>query len=143
MDPQDRGPLLRIVRRQPIAFAVVGVVNTIIGYLMFVLWSLILDNDQLYQVAVVGAYSVTVTVAFVLHRTLVFRVHGHLARDFGAFVAVNSGGLALNLLLGTFLVSILDWPPLPTQALVMAVVAAMSFFGHRHLSFRRTAERRS
>nr|WP_228001993.1 GtrA family protein [Nocardia australiensis] len=134
---QNPGPLLRIVKHQPIAFAMVGVINTAVGYIFFVLWSLILDNERLYQVAVVAAYSMSVIVAFVLHRTLVFRVHGHMMRDFIAFVGVNSGGLVLNLLLMTLAVSVLHAPPLPAQAVVMLSVAGVSFFGHRYISFRR------
>jgi hypothetical protein len=95
--PENPGPLLRVVKHQPIAFAIVGVANTAIGYGLFVIWTLILDNKDLYQVAVIGAYSISVLIAFVLHRTLVFRVRGHVARDLGAFIVVNSGGLVLNL----------------------------------------------
>ncbi|UPU45331.1 MULTISPECIES: GtrA family protein [Rhodococcus] len=135
--PENPGPLLRVVKHQPIAFAIVGVANTTIGYVLFVVWSLILDNKDLYQVAVIGAYSISVLIAFVLHRTLVFRVRGHVARDLGAFIVVNSGGLVLNLILGTIAVSILHAPPLPAQAVVMLIVAAVSFFGHRYFSFRR------
>jgi putative flippase GtrA len=135
--PENPGPLLRMVKHQPIAFAIVGVANTAIGYVLFVIWSLILDNKDLYQVAVIGAYSISVLIAFVLHRTLVFRVRGHVARDLGAFIVVNSGGLVLNLILGTIAVSILHAPPLPAQAVVMLIVAGVSFFGHRYFSFRR------
>lgn len=133
----DPGPLLRIVKHQPIAFAIVGVANTVIGYLLFVVWMLILDNEKLYQVALIGAYSVSVLIAFVLHRTLVFRVRGQVARDLAAFVVVNSGGLALNLILATIAVSVFQAPPLPAQAVVMLIVAGVSFFGHRYFSFRR------
>ncbi|MCJ0904844.1 GtrA family protein [Rhodococcus sp. ARC_M6] len=134
----DPGPLLRIVKHQPIAFAIVGVANTVIGYLLFVLWMLILDNEKLYQVALIGAYSVSVLIAFVLHRTLVFRVRGQVTRDLAAFVVVNSGGLALNLILATIAVSVFHAPPLPTQAVVMLIVAGVSFLGHRYFSFRRS-----
>ncbi|WP_038170023.1 GtrA family protein [Tomitella biformata] len=133
----DPGPLLRVVRHQPIAFAIVGVANTVIGYVLFVLWSWVLDDDRLYQLAVILAYSVSVLIAFVLHRTLVFRVRGHVLRDLIAFIGVNSGGLALNLVLVTVAVSTLGAPPLPAQAVVMLLVAGISFFGHRYISFRR------
>ena len=136
----DPGPLLRIVKHQPIAFAVVGVANIAIGYGLFVIWMLALGNDNLYPVALIGSYSISVLIAFVLHRTLVFRVRGHLARDLGAFIVVNSGGLVLNLILGTFAVSVLHAPPLPAQAVVMLIVAGVSFLGHRYFSFRRSTD---
>lgn len=137
--PTDLGPLMRIVKHQPIAYAIVGTANTVIGYVLFVLWMLVLGDDKYYQVALIGAYSISVLIAFALHRTLVFRVHGNLVRDLGAFLIVNSSGLVLNLVLGTFAVSVLHAPPLPAQAVVMLIVAGLSFFGHRYFSFRRGA----
>ncbi|WP_406273833.1 GtrA family protein [Nocardia sp. NBC_00881] len=133
----DPGPLLRVVRRQEIAFAMVGVVNTALGMVLTVMWLAVLGDRVPAAVAPPAAYSISVVVAFVLHRTLVFRVRGHLARDFGAFVAVNSGGLLLNMVLLQLAVSVLHLPRITAAVVVMALVAAASFFGHRHISFRR------
>ena len=131
------GLLLRLVRTQSVAFALVGVFNTALGFVLFVAWISVL-GDHLYNVAVALAYSISVVVAFVAHRTLVFRVRGHLLRDFVAFVFVNSGGLLLNMA-GMFLtVGILDWPPIPAQVVVLGSVAVVTFFGHRYISFRRS-----
>ncbi|MGO4616843.1 GtrA family protein [Nocardia sp. 2YAB30] len=133
----DSGPLLRMVRRQEIAFAMVGVANTALGMLLTVMWLAVLGDRLPAAVAPAAAYSISVVVAFVLHRTLVFRVRGHLVRDFFAFVGVNSGGLVLNMLLLQLAVSVLHLPSIPSAVVVMALVAAASFFGHRHISFRR------
>ncbi|SLH78527.1 GtrA-like protein [Mycobacteroides abscessus subsp. abscessus] len=72
-----------------------------------------------------------------LHRTLVFRVRGRVLRDFLGFVAVNSGGLVLNMALLSLAVSVCGLPEKPSAVVVMGVVAVASFFGHRHISFRR------
>lgn len=136
--PADPGPLLRLVRRQEIAFALVGMVNTGLGMVLTVTWLAVLGERVPAAVAPALAYSVSVVVAFVLHRTLVFRVRGRLRRDFFAFVAVNSGGLALNMALLQVGVSVLHLPRIPSAVAVMALVAGASFFGHRHISFRRT-----
>ncbi|MBF6195779.1 GtrA family protein [Nocardia sp. CDC186] len=135
----DPGPLLRLVRRQEIAFAVVGMVNTGLGMALTVLWLAVLGDRAPAALAPALAYSVSVVVAFVLHRTLVFRVRGRAARDFVAFVAVNSGGLVLNMVLLQLGVSVLHLPSIPSAVGVMALVAGASFFGHRHISFRRTS----
>lgn len=136
--PADPGPLLRVVRRQEIAFAIVGMVNTGLGMALTVLWLAVLGNRAPAALAPALAYSISVVVAFVLHRTLVFRVRGRLVRDFLAFVAVNSGGLVLNMVLLQLGVSLLHLPSIPSAVAVMALVAGASFFGHRHISFRRT-----
>ncbi|GAA5076247.1 GtrA family protein [Nocardia iowensis] len=131
------GPLLRLVRRQEVAFAAVGGFNTAMGIGMTVVWLAVLGDNVPPSVAVAAAYGVSIVVAFVLHRTLVFRVRGHLLRDFLRFVAVNSGGLLLNMALLELAVSVWHFPDKPAAVVVMGLVAVASYFGHRHISFRR------
>lgn len=130
------GPLLRIVKRQELAFAIVGGFNTLLGMALAVFW-LGVFGDGRPGLAVVAAYAVSTVVAFVLHRTLVFRVRGHLLRDFVAFCGVNVGGLVLNVILVELAVTGLGFPAAPASVVVMGLVAVLSFFGHRYISFRR------
>ncbi|MGW4849271.1 GtrA family protein [Nocardia brasiliensis] len=134
---ENPGPLLRVVRRQELAFAVVGGFNTALGIGMTVVWLAVLGDNVPPSVAVAAAYAVSIAVAFVLHRTLVFRVRGHLLRDFLRFVAVNSGGLLLNMVLLELAVSVWHFPDKPAAVVVMGLVAVASYFGHRHISFHR------
>jgi putative flippase GtrA len=134
---EDPGPLLRIVKRQEIAFAMVGAVNTALGMGLTVLWLEILGEGVPPALAVVAAYAISIVLAFVLHRTLVFRVRGHVLRDFVRFVAVNSGGLLLNIALLSLAVSALHLSSKPSAVVVMGLVAVASYFGHRYISFRR------
>lgn len=131
------GLLARVVRSQSVAYVVVGCVNTAIGFGLFVVWMTALGDDDLYAIAVAAAYSMSIVIAFVLHRTLVFRVRGHLVRDFVGFVGVNAGGFVLNLALMALAVSVFRFAPIPSQFVVTGIVAATSYFGHRHVSFRR------
>lgn len=150
MTDTDRGPgvgesepaptpglLLRAVRRQDVGFALVGVFNTAFGMALTVFWLAVLGDSWPPAVAVVLAYAIGVVTAFVLHRTLVFRVRGRVLRDFLGFVAVNSGGLLLNIVLLSLAVQVLHLPRIPSAVVVMAVVAVTTFFGHRFISFRR------
>ncbi|WP_459960733.1 GtrA family protein [Nocardia sp. IFM 10818] len=135
------GPLLRLVRRQEVAYALVGGFNTLMGMVLTIMWLKILDGavskDIAAALSVVLAYSISVVIAFVLHRTLVFRVRGKVLRDFVAFVGVNSVGMVLNMVLLQFVVSVFHAPEEPAAVAVMGLVAAVTFFGHRHISFRR------
>ncbi|MFF3224146.1 GtrA family protein [Nocardia suismassiliense] len=131
------GPLLRLVQRQEVAFAAVGGFNTAVGIGLTVVWLAVLGDNVPPSVAVAAAYAVSIVIAFVLHRTLVFRVRGHLLRDFLRFVAVNSGGLLLNMALLELAVSVWHFPDKPAAVVVMGLVAIASYFGHRHISFRR------
>ncbi|MEV6064460.1 GtrA family protein [Nocardia asteroides] len=130
------GPLLRIVKRQELAFAIVGGFNTLLGMALAVFWLSVLGDGR-PGLAVVLAYAVSTVVAFVLHRTLVFRVRGHVLRDFVAFCGVNAGGLVLNVILVEVAVTALGFPAAPASVVVMGLVAVLSFFGHRYISFRR------
>ncbi|MEV6774563.1 GtrA family protein [Nocardia sp. NPDC051030] len=141
-DAAPAGPLLKLVQRQEIAFALVGGFNTLMGMVLTIAWLTVLNGVVSKNVAaalsVALAYAVGMVVAFVLHRTLVFRVRGRVLRDFLAFVGVNSVGMVLNMVLLQFAVSVLHAPAKPAAVVVMGLVAIGSFFGHRHISFRRS-----
>ncbi|MFC8528719.1 GtrA family protein [Nocardia sp. NPDC057227] len=134
----EPGLLLRLVRRQEVGFALIGGFNTVFGMALTLFWLWFLPDSWPAAISVVFAYAVGTTTAFALHRTLVFRVRGRMLRDFLGFVAVNSGGLLLNVVLLSLAVDVLALPEIPSTVVVMALVAVASFFGHRHISFRRT-----
>lgn len=142
-DGPAAGLLMRVVRRQEVAFALVGACNTLLGIGLTVVWLAVLGAAWPPAVAVVLAYAVGIVVAFVLHRTLVFRVRGRVLRDFAAFVVVNSGGLLMNTVLLSLAVSVLRLPRIPSAVVVMGLVAVASFFGHRYISFRRKPQART
>ncbi|WP_227982842.1 GtrA family protein [Nocardia spumae] len=134
------GLLLRVIRRQEIAFAAVGAANTLLGMVATIVWLQVLPDNWPPAAAVALAYCVSIAFAFFAHRTLVFRVRGHLVADFLRFVAVNSGGLVLNMVGVQVAVGVLGLPETPATVVVMGLVAVASYFGHRHISFRRAAE---
>ena len=136
-DSNDPGPLLRLVRRQELAFAVVGVVNTGLGIGMTVVWLAVLGPGVPPSAGVAAAYATVIGIAFVLHRRLVFRVRGRVFRDFAGFVAVHCGGLVANAALLEIAATVLGFPRAPAAVVVMGAVAAGSYFGHRYISFRR------
>lgn len=135
------GVLLRLIRRQEIAFAAVGATNTLLGIALTVLWLRLLPGGWPPAVAVAFAYAFSVVFAFFAHRTLVFRVRGRPWRDFARFAVVNSGGLVLNMVGVQLAVGTLGLSETPATVGVMGLVAVLSFFGHRHISFRRGAHR--
>lgn len=137
--PADSGLLLRMVRRQEVAFAIVGAVNTVMGIGLTVAWLAVLGDSVPPSAGVAAAYLTGIGLAFVLHRRLVFRVRGRVTRDFLGFAAVNCGGLVANALLLEIAVGLFGFPRAPSAVVVMGAVAAGTFFGHRYISFRRPA----
>ena len=139
--PADTSPppgwLLRVVRDQRVAFLAVGATNTAFGYLLFAILLLLL-GQRLYLVALLGAYVVSVLLAFVLYRFLVFRVRGHVLRDLWRFVTVYLFALAVNFVTLPLLVELVHVPVLVAQAMIVLVTSVMSWMGHKHYSFRRS-----
>jgi len=131
------GWFLRVVRDQRVAFLIVGGINTIVGFLCFAGF-LVLLGKQRYMVTLVCAYVVAVLIAFVLYRYVVFRVRGHVLADLWRFTTVYLLALAVNLIALPLLVEVAHVPPLPAQALITLVTSLMSWVGHKHYSFRRT-----
>lgn len=140
------GPMMRLVRDQRVAFLIVGGINTVVGFGIFVICSETLGHFVDHRDGKVAGALATVAVshvlsvlfAFVMHRRLVFRVRGHLLRDLVRFESVYLTALGINAVALPLLVE-LGLQRIPAQAIIIAVSTLLSYFGHRHFSFRRTA----
>lgn len=132
------GWLLRVVKDQRVAFLVVGGINTVVGFVAFAGF-LVLLGQQRYLTVLVCAHVVSVLIAFVLYRFVVFRVRSHLLADLWRFETVYLSALAVNLVLLPLLVELVHLPVLLAQALIMVVTSVMSWVGHKNYSFRRSA----
>jgi putative flippase GtrA len=130
------GWFLRVVRDQRVAFLIVGGINTVVGFLCFAGF-LLLVGKQRYLVALLCAHVVAVLIAFVLYRFAVFKVRGHVLADLWRFETVYLSALAVNFVVLPMLVEIAHLPVLLAQALIVLVTSVMSWVGHKHYSFRR------
>jgi putative flippase GtrA len=140
------GPLIRLVRDQRVAFLIVGMINGIVGFGIFVVCSQTIGRYVDHQFGKVAGslvsvgimYVLSVLVAFVLHRRFVFRVRGHVLRDFVRFWSVYLTALGVNAVALPVLVEV-GLPRIEAQAIIVMFTALLSYFGHRHFSFRRDA----
>ena len=135
------GWLLRVVRDQRVAFLAVGMINTVVGFICFAGFLLLLGQAR-YLIALVCAHVVSVLVAFVLYRLLVFRVHGHVLADLWRFETVYLSALGVNFVVLPLLVELAHLRVLLAQALIVLITAMMSWVGHKHFSFRRRSSSR-
>lgn len=142
--PRAFGVLARLFRDQRVAFLIIGGVNTLIGFGLFVLFELVFGHavDSAIGpilgslVALVCAHIIGVLLAFVLYRRFVFKVRGHVLRDLARFesvylVAIGFNAIALPTLVG------LGAARIPAQAAIVLVSTAISYLGHRFFSFHR------
>ncbi|WP_197517387.1 GtrA family protein [Microbacterium karelineae] len=139
------GPLLRLFRDRRIAFLAVGGINTGVGFVWFILFSLAIDTAApgaaWADFAVIASAQVASSIsAFFLYRHLVFRVTGHFWLDLARFQLVYVVIFPLNLIVVPALTLGLGWNRIVAQLLFTVVYVALSWFGHSRFSFHRRKE---
>jgi putative flippase GtrA len=140
------GPLMRLVRDQRVAFLIVGGINTVVGFSIFVACSETVGHNIDRRFGEVAGTLVTVGIshvlsvlfAFVMHRRFVFHVRGHVLRDLARFESVYLTALGINAVALPVLVE-LGLNRVLAGAIIMVCTTLLSWFGHRHFSFRRSA----
>jgi putative flippase GtrA len=140
------GPLMRLVRDQRVAFLIVGGINTVVGFSIFVACSETVGHNVDRRFGEVAGTLVTVGIshvlgvlfAFVMHRRFVFRVRGHVLRDLARFESVYLTALGINAVALPVLVE-LGMDRVLAGAIITACTTLLSWCGHRHFSFRRSA----
>ena len=128
--------LRRLLASQKLRFLAVGATNTAIAYGLYTLGVLLLGGDN-YLLAYVLSYAISLVIGFTLQKIVVFRVRGHLLKDFLRYSSVQLGAFFVNLGLLPVLVELALFPPLIAQGVVLVITLAGSYFAHRFFSFRR------
>lgn len=139
------GWLLRIIKDRRVAFLLVGMVNTVVGGLWFVVFDSLVGalwGVAGHYVALALTYVAAILCAFVLYRKLVFRVHGHVFRDLLRFASVYASSFLMNVALFAVLHNGLGADPLVAQLVNIGVISVMSYLLHRDFSFARRGEPR-
>lgn len=134
------GPVLHLIKDRRVAFILVGGVNTVVGFLWFVLFQVTVGawiGEWGYMAALVLSHIASVICAFYLYRRLVFRVKGHVWIDLARFELVQLTAFGINLVALPFLVQVVSIPPIPANAIITVVTVVLSYFAHRYFSFRR------
>lgn len=119
-------------------YLLVGGWNTVFGYAVFTGLTLTLHQRLHYVVILLMGHVLTVSQGFVLHRSVVYRVTGHVLRDFARFQLMYAGALGANAVLLLALVDTAGLPVLVSQALIVTSLPAATYFAHKHFTFRRT-----
>lgn len=131
------GPLLRLIKDRRVAFLIVGVINTVVGFAWFALFELTIGRVWGYMATLLFAHVASVLCAFVLYRRFVFRVRGHVWIDLARFESIYLVSLGINALLLPLLVELAGLQPIVAQALIVFVTTIVSYVGHSRFSFRR------
>ena len=122
--------------REQILYLVVGGWNTLFGYLNFVVLYYFLQARLPVMVILVISYAFSITNAYVCYRYIVFRSRGSVLREMPRFTSVYLVALAANLVILPLALRWLPFSAYVVQALFTIAVVLLSYFGHRHFSFR-------
>jgi len=128
----------RLLRDRRLAFLLVGGFNVVQGVGWFALFHVWLGSRVDYGYVLMLAYVPAIAIGFVLYRTLVFKVEGHVAKDFGRFVLVQGAAYAINTVSLPFLHEIVHVELILAQAISVGVILAFNYVGHLYFSFRRS-----
>lgn len=125
-------------RGQVLLYLIVGAWNTVFGYACFSGIYYVLHGriSYSYMIAYTVSSTVTIFVAFLGYKHLVFRTKGNFLRECMRCYTVYAGATIGGFLLLTALVEGAGLSAYIAQAIVTFLSVACSFFGHRNYSFR-------
>ena len=126
-------------------FVLVGIWNTIFGYLVFILletlFSLYISPQYIsYMSASVLGQIVAVINAFVFHKYLTFKSSAkgrELIKEFFRFTMTYGFTFCLNLALLPFFVEIFHITPKVSAGIIIFIVLPINYFGHSRFSFKK------
>ncbi len=129
-------------------FVLVGVWNTIFGYLVFCLLDSLFMNifDPryiAYMSAMILTYIISPVNAYISHKYITFKskVKGkEIITEFLRFVSTYVVTFLLSLILLPFFVEIFHITPKISAAMVMFVCTVISYLGHSRFSFRQATD---
>lgn len=121
-----------------IVFLLVGGFNVFQGFCWFAFFHALWGDHLPYLVILFITYVPAIIIGFTLYRVLVFKVEGHVVKDFVRFTMVQATALAINAASLPILHEVVGLPVLVAQAVSIAVIVVFSYLGHLYFSFRRS-----
>jgi len=130
--------------QKKIRFILVGIWNTIFGYLVFVACDYLFERFfspryMAYMSAAVLSNILAISNAFIFHKYITFQstVHGKgIITEFARFFSTYIFSMILGLILLPVSVEVLGIAPRISAALLIPVTIIISYIGHSRFSFR-------
>ena len=128
-------------------YLLTGAGNTLLGYATFALFTALFApmGRQSYILALIPSAFINITVSFLGYKWFVFKTKGNYLREWCKCVAVYSSSLALSMVLLPIFVFIIrhrfgyeSQAPYIAGAVMGIMTVFISFFGHKHISFRQS-----
>lgn len=132
---------------QAIRYLMVGGFNTGFGYVLFVSFNYLFRRFGVYgsELASLVASIFSITAAFLGYKWFVFRTKGHYLREWLRCISVYGSSMLFTLaMLPPLTLLLRRWMANPqlasdaAAAILAVVTVGVSYFGHKHFSFRRS-----
>ena len=130
-------------------YLLVGIWNTAFGYGTFAAFTALLYRygKNSYLAAMVLSSLINITVAFLGYKWFVFKTKGNYLREWLRCLSVYSGSILISFIaLPGLVFALRKWggydrgAPYLAGALLTGVTVIVSFFGHKHISFRQSTK---
>lgn len=135
--PREPVKISDLYANEKLRFLAVGGWNTLIGYLIFVLFHLTIEARWGVPLTLIASYCVALPHSFLTQRLAVFRSKGPWLAEFGRFVLSNSVIFAANLLLLPIASALTGANTALLQAVFLVLSTIASYLAHRHFTFSR------
>jgi putative flippase GtrA len=122
------------MKNQTIKFIIVGVLNTIVGFLVYAAYIQFIHSN--YLQALIVSHIIGVAHSYLWNNKWTFQQGKSNARSAVKFMSVYVVTFFVNLFLLTILVDTIEVNKLIAQAIALFLTTLVSFFGHKYWSFR-------
>ena len=123
----------RFLSKEFILFALVGVSNTVIN---FIVYTILVFFSMPYLLANIIGYGVGMINSYLLNKHFVFQKKEGDSSVFLKFVLVNIITVTVHSILLYFFVSILGWHKIYSQAFVTIITLVLNYLGNKLWTFK-------
>jgi putative flippase GtrA len=121
---------------RPLRFLFAGGWNTIFGYASLALLYYLFSDKIHYLILMVFATILSITNAYICHKFFVFKTKGNYIKEYLRYYVVYSVPISFSFIFLPFCIEILKINFYVTQAILTLITVIISYFGHKHVSFR-------
>lgn len=119
---------------QSIKFIIIGVLNTVVGFLAYASYIYLIHNN--YLQALIFSHVIGVANSYLWNNRWTFQQKKYNAKSAIKFMSVYVVTFFVNLFLLSILVDTIEMNKLIAQAIALFLTTLVSFFGHKYWSFR-------
>jgi len=120
---------------EKIKYLIVGVWNTLIGYLTFIILFYLFHERFNYLIILVLSNIIGITNSYLSYKFIVFKTRGHFISEYFRFYLIYGAAFLANMILMPFFVEVVGMKPIPAQGVILFFSLVFSYVGHKYYSF--------